>query len=151
MSINVTLLKDNVNYSLRSMLNLILDNHDCRKYSKYYDNILHFLEALTSDILHIDQYNKEEFNKIKYFILYKTRKMLEYINNIKDDTIKTIDMILKLNELPYNMMNLFKVNINFGNIALKIEFIEIKLLDLFEKYLNSFTKIFIEYSKFILK
>jgi len=151
MSINVTLLKDNVNCSLRSMLKLILDNRNCRKYSKYYDNIYQFLEGLTSDILYIDQNNKEEFNKIKYFILYKTRKMLEYINNIKDDTIKTIDMILKLNELPYNIMNLFKVNINFGNIALQIEFIEIKLLDLFEKYLNSFTKIFIEYSKFILK
>jgi hypothetical protein len=175
MSINLPLVKDNINYSLRNMLNLILDNHNCRKISKYYDNIYNFLEAFISDILYIDQYNKEDFNKAKDFILYKIKKMLEYINNIKNDTLKTIDMILKLNLLPvntekncnnsgisslfsealakenisitkeliYNLMT--QDNINFSNIALQIEFIEIKLLDLFEKCLNNFTKIFIEY------
>jgi hypothetical protein len=131
-----------INNSLQIMLYFILENKECKTYSKYYVNIVHFLDALSKDMIIFNELyinRTENLIEVKNFILYKITKMLEYIENVKNDSIEIIQMIFYLNR--NNDFNINDLKLYFDNIALHIEYIEVKLLILFEKNLINFNKL----------
>ncbi len=123
------------------ILDILIYNKDCRVYSKYYDTIYNYALQLTNCINYLQQntsINKIQLYQIKVFVLHEINKMLEYIKNARNDSLKTINMISMFSN--NNNQESTESNIDFNNIASHIEYIDLKLLELFEKYVFIFQK-----------
>ena len=141
--------------NVQDIFNIILQNNECRKYSIYYDKIYTSLIELDNDIKLLERHhgNTNVYNILKTIILMKIKDLLQSVMNSKNEVVYTIDMILSFNKtIQYDTMNLSersvykevfptvltKENTNYidiNNIALHLEYLDIKLLELFQKFL----------------